>query len=157
MALELSTAGILVKYCVEASVSGGRPTSGYTTIPGIKELPELDSAPESLEVTDLSDTTWKRYIPGLKDAGSAIALTANGTTAFKTAWETLCTSAATAIAAGKRVYFEYYVPSFGSFYFTGVPASLGFHGASVDAVFELNAYITPNEIVGWDTSSTAAQ
>ena len=36
MALEFNTIGIKLKYCVETS---GRPTSGYTEIPDIKEIP----------------------------------------------------------------------------------------------------------------------
>ena len=152
MALELSTAGITVKYAVETT-AGTRPTSGYTPIPNITELPELDSEPESLEVTDLSDTTWRRYIPGLKDVGSSVALTANGTTAFKTAWNALVAAAETAKASGLACWFEYNVPNYGSFFYAGVPASLGFAGASVGNVFTQNAYITPNQIHGWDEAS----
>ena len=105
MANELSTAGILVKYKVEAT-AGTRPTSAYTTIPNIVSTGEINSSPESLEVTDLSDTVWRRYIPGLKDPGGAITFTANLTSSFKTAWETLVTAANTGLAANKSCWFE---------------------------------------------------
>ena len=59
MALELSTAGVLLKYCASASGSI-RPTAGYTTVPNIKSIPDFNPEPESLEVTDLSDTEWRR-------------------------------------------------------------------------------------------------
>lgn len=59
MALELSTAGVLLKYCAAASGTT-RPTAGYVTIPNIKSIPDFNPEPESLEVTDLSDTEWRR-------------------------------------------------------------------------------------------------
>lgn len=153
MALEISTAGILLKYASEAT-AGTRPTSGYTTVPNIKSIPDLNPAPSNLDCTDLSDTVWKRYIDGLKDPGGALAFGANFTSAFKTAWETLCTAYETASASSKAMWFEIYVPSFGSFYFAGKPSELGLNAAEVDAVFEGSVYIAPNQIVGWDTSST---
>ena len=155
MALELSTAGILLKYCVE-STSGTRPTVGYTVIPNIKSIPEFNPEPSTLDVTDLSDEVWKRYIPGLKDPGGAIAFTANMTTAFNAAWEAVVEAAEAGAETGLSTWFEFYVPNFGSFYLAGVPSELGFSGAEVDSVFEGSVYITPNQVHGWDTSSTTA-
>jgi len=153
MAQELSTAGVLLKYAVEAT-AGTRPTTGFTQIPCIKAIPDFNPEPESLEVTDLSDTTWRRYIPGLKDPGGALAFTANLTTQFKTAWETLVTAFETAKAADKATWFEIMVPNFGSFYFAGYPSTLGMTAMDVNAVLEIEAYVTPNQIEGWGTSST---
>lgn len=153
MAQELSTAGVLLKYAVE-STAGTRPTTGYTQVPNIKSIPDFNPEPESLEVTDLSDTEWRRYIPGLKDPGGALAFSANLTTGFKTAWETLVTAFETAKASNKATWFEIYVPSFGSFYFAGYPSPLGMTAMDVNAVLEIEAYVTPNQIVGWSTSST---
>ena len=108
---------------------------------------------QALDVTDLSDE-WRRYIPGVKDVGGAIAFTANFTSAFKTAWETLVTAAETAAASSKATWFEIKVPSLGSFFFSGIPSDLGLTGMEVNAVVEIEAYVTPNQIHGWDTSST---
>lgn len=155
MALELSTAGVLLKYCAAASGTT-RPTAGYVTIPNIKSIPDFNPEPESLEVTDLSDTEWRRYIPGLKDPGGALAFTANLTTSFQTAWGNLITAFETAKAAGKSMYFEIMVPDFGSFYFAGIPSELGMTAMDVNSVLEVEAYITPNLIHGWDTSSTTS-
>ena len=154
MALEISTAGVLLKYCVETT-AGTRPTSGYTTIPNIKSIPDLNPAPSNLDSTDLSDTEFKRSIEGLKDVGSSLAFGANITTAFKTAWETLISAYDTAFEAGKGTWFEVMVPNFGSFYFEGKPADLGLPAMDVDAVFSGDVYITPNTIAGWATSSQA--
>ena len=153
MAQELSTAGVLLKYAVETT-AGTRPTTGYTTVPNIKSIPDFNPEPESLEVTDLSDTEWRRYIPGLKDPGGALAFSANLTTGFKTAWEALVSAFETANESGKATWFEIAVPSFGSFYFAGYPSPLGMTAMDVNAVLEIEAYVMPNQIEGWDTSST---
>jgi hypothetical protein len=154
MANELSTAGILVKYKVEAT-AGTRPTSAYTTIPNIVSTGEINSSPESLEVTDLSDTVWRRYIPGLKDPGGAITFTANLTSAFKTAWDALVTAANTGLASNKACWFEIMVPSLGSFYFAGMPDPLGINAYEINNVNQVDVHIMPNQIYGWGTSSTA--
>lgn len=153
MALEISTAGILLKYAAETT-AGTRPTTGYTTVPNIKSTADFNPEPNTLEVTDLSDLVWKRYIEGLRDTGGAMSFTANLTSAFKTAWETLVTAYSTAFASSKLVWFEIMVPTIGSFYFAGKPAELGINGYETDAVAEINVYITPNKIEGWGTSST---
>ncbi len=153
MAQELSTAGVLLKYAVETT-AGTRPTTGYTQVPNIKAIPDFNPEPESLEVTDLSDTEWRRYIAGLKDPGGALSFTANLTTGFKTAWETLVSAYETALASSKATWFEIMVPSFGSFYFAGIPSPLGMTAMDVNAVLEIEAYVTPNQIEGWSTSST---
>ena len=154
MALELSTIGVSLKYCVETN-AGTRPTAGYTSIAGIKAIPDLNPEPEALDVTDLSDS-WRRYIPGVKDVGGAISFTANFTSAFKTAWTALVSAATTGAASNKATWFEVCVPTLGSFYFSGIPSDLGLTGMEVNAVVEIEAYVTPNKIHGWDTSSTGS-
>lgn len=153
MANEVSNAGVLVKYAVEAT-AGTRPTSGYTTIPNIKATPEFSGEPETIEVTDLSDTVWRRYIAGLKDPGGAIAFTANLTAAFITAWEALRTAYTTAKASSKATWFEIYIPGVKSFYFAGEPVELGLNGQEVGNVVETSAYIVVNDVEGFDTAST---
>lgn len=153
MANELSTAGVLVKWACETT-AGTRPTTGFTTLPNIKVTPAMEGEPSTLEVTDLSDLVWKRYIQALKDPGGAVSFTANLTSSFKSAWETLVSAYETAKASSKATWFEIYVPGIESFYFAGEPAEMGINGYEVDAVNEINVYVTPNKIVGWDTSST---
>lgn len=152
MALELSTAGIQVLYAPEAT-AGTRPTSGYTVIPNVKSIPEFNPEPSNIQVTDLSDEEWHRYIPGLKDPGGAIGLTVNLNTAFKTAWTALMTSY-NALTGGKQMWFEFQIPGMDSFYFPGMPSELGFGGAEVDSVLEATAYVSPNGAPVWATAST---
>jgi hypothetical protein len=155
MALEISTAGVGLRWCVETT-AGTRPTTGYQIVPSIKETPDFNPEPSTLEVTDLSDLVWKRYIAGLKDPGGALSFTANLTSSFKTAWEGVVSAYNTGIASSKATWFEIVVPTVGSFYFSGIPSTLGINGMSVDEVAEVSVYITPNQIHGWDTTSTLA-
>lgn len=148
MALEISTAGISVSYAVETT-AGTKPST-FTNIPNIKSTPEFNPEPGTLEVTDLSDLVWKRYIPGLKDPGGAMSFNANLTSAFKTAWETLVGAAETAKEANKATWFKINVPTIGDFYLTGMPSELGINAYEVDAVAEITVYVTPNTIEGWE-------
>ena len=154
MANELSTAGVLVKYAVE-STGGTRPTAGYTTIPNIKSTPSLNPEPASIQVTDLSDAEWHRYIPGLKDVGGALPFVANNTSQFQTAWAALVSAAETAKAAKKATWFEITIPGLtNSFFFAGMPSDLGLEAMEVGSVAEISAYVTPNQVAGWATKST---
>ena len=54
MAIDLSTAGIHLKYAVEAT-KGTRPTTGYTDLPGVKTIPNMNPSPDTLETTDLNE------------------------------------------------------------------------------------------------------
>ena len=152
MAVELSTAGIVVKYAME-STAGTRPTTGYTAIPGVKSIPDVNPEPNQLDVTPLEETVQHRYIPGLKDPGGAIGLTCNYYSDFVTAWEAMMTAYA-ALTGGKGMWVEFAIPGMNSFYFRAVPTELGFGGAEVDSVLETTAYLTPNSAPVWAAAST---
>lgn len=152
---ELSTAGSTLNYCVETT-KGKRPTTGYKAIKGIKSTPDFNTPPSSLEVTDLSDRERKRTIPGLRDAGGALAFGANFTVDFKADWDALMAAYKTAVSDGKAVWFEVKIPTMDSFYFNGVPSPLALSALEVDSVLEIDAYITPNEVEGFATPSTTA-
>ena len=156
MAIELSTAGILVRWAVEAT-AGTRPTTGYVAFKGIKSIPEFGGEPNQLDCTPLEETEWHRYIPGLKDAGGSVGLTVNDYDDFRSSWSSMMTAYNTAKASGKALWIEYLVPgltSKPSFFYSATPSDLGFGGAEVDGVFENVAYLTPNKVHGWDTSAT---
>lgn len=153
--IELSTAGITVEYAAEAT-AGTRPTTGYTAIAGIKSTPDLNPEPSALEVTDLSDTVWKRYISGLKDPGGALAFGANNSEEFQTQWDTFVAAYETAKAAGKAVWMAIVVPGLTKAFFMSVePAPLGLGAAEVDGVLEVDVYVAPRKIAGWATKPTA--
>lgn len=155
MANELSTAGVTVGYAFE-TVSGTRPETGYQKIPGIKSTPDLNPEPSSLEVTDLSDTEWKRYIPGTKDPGGALGFNCNNTDEFQSAWWTLCYLAEIARKDSLACWFAITVPGLtDSFFFAAIPSTLGVIGMEVDAVAEVTAYVSPNDVEGWETAPTS--
>lgn len=142
-AINLSTAGIQLLYCVESS-AGTRPTSGYTRIYGAKSTPSLNPSPETLETTTLDETEYKTYIDGLKDLGGALEFTFNLTEELIDTWDNLMSAYETAKAAGKATWFTIVVPGLTeSFYFTGNPSNMGLPETSVSAVLEITNYITP--------------
>lgn len=155
MAIELSSAGVSVQYAVEET-AGTRPTSGYKKITGIKSTPDLNPEASSLDVTDLSDTEWKRYIGGLKDPGGALAFGANNTEAFQTDWSRLVEEYNTAKETGLGMWFAIVIPGLTkSFYMSVEPQPLGLSAIEVDSVLEIEAYASPKKIDGWLAKPTS--
>lgn len=154
MAIELSSAGVSLQYAVETE-AGVRPTSGYKKITGIKSTPDLNPEASSLDVTDLSDTEWKRYIGGLKDPGGALAFGANNTEDFQTDWSGLVEEYNTAKKTGLGMWFAIVVPGLTkAFYMSVEPQPLGLSAIEVDSVLEIEAYASPKKIAGWETKPT---
>lgn len=156
MGIAISTAGVTFGYAVEKT-KGTRPTTGFIVIPDIKEIPEMNPEPETLETTTLSETEFKTYIEGLKDLGGALSFLANFTTDLETAWTALVTAYKTAQTSGLSIWFEIKHPKLEkSVFFTGQPSAMGLPAMSVNSVLETNLYITPTNAPAWETKSTAA-
>jgi hypothetical protein len=154
MGIALSTAGVTFGYAVETS-KGTRPTTGYTNIPDVKEVPEMNPEPETLETTTLAETEFKTYIEGLKDLGGALSFLANYTTDLETVWAALVDAYKTAKTDGKSVWFEVKHPGLTkSVFFTGQPSAMGLPAMGVNAVLETNLYITPTNAPVWEAKST---
>ena len=154
MGIALSTAGVTIGYAVEAT-AGTRPTTGYINIPDIKEVPEMNPEPETLETTTLAETEYKTYIEGLKDLGGALSFLANFTAELEEAWSELVEAYKTAKASGKSTWFEVKHPSLEkSVFFTGQPSAMGLPAMSVNSVMETNLYITPTNAPTWETKTT---
>ena len=154
MAQELSTLGVTLGWASEATLNV-RPTSGYTPIPGIKSVPDMNSEPQGIDVTPLEETQYRRYVPGLRDMGGSLAFTANLNSTFETAWGNAVTAFGN-LTDGKGMWWEVRVPGFKSFYFRGEPNALGMSAMDVNSPLEVDAYITPNKVHGWDTHSTTS-
>lgn len=156
MGIAMSTAGITLGYAVETTAKT-RPTTGYKIIPDLKEIPEMNPEPETLESTTLSETEYKTYIEGLKDLGGALSFLANFTTELEEAWGDLVTAYETAKASGKSIWFEVKHPQLEkSVFFTGQPAKMGMPGATVGSIYETNVFITPTNAPAWEAKSTAS-
>lgn len=154
MGIAISTAGVTFGYAVETT-KGTRPTTGYKIIPDVKEIPEMNPEPETLETTDLSQTEFKTYIEGLKDLGGALGFLANYTSELEEVWDELVTAYKTAIANELATWFEVKHPKLEkSVFFTGQPSAMGLPGMGVGSVLETNLYITPTNAPAWETKST---
>lgn len=154
MAIDLTTAGVHLKYAVEAT-AGTRPTTGYTDIPGVKSTPSLNPAPEALDATTLNEEEYVVYVQGLKDLGGALEFNFNLTEAFLTAWTALTTAYETAKASSKATWFEIMIPGLtNSVFFKGIPADAGLPAMEVNSVLETTAYITPTGEPTWAAKST---
>lgn len=154
-AIEVSSIGAKVMYAVEAT-AGTRPTAmaDYTLIPNITTAPAFDMTPETLDASDLGDDITQ-YISGRRDPGGDAAFTANLTTDFLTAWETLVSAAETAEAAGKRVWFVYVTPDFTkAYYWSGMPIALGHGGLEQNSVQTIQAHVVPNGDQTWANAPT---
>lgn len=155
MAIELSSAGVSVQWAAETE-SGIMPTSGYTKINGIKSTPDLNPETDSLEVTDLSDTEWKRYIGGLKDVGGDLAFGANNSEQFQEDWQELYDTYQTNAANGLGMWFAIVIPGLTkAFYISVVPQPLGLSAIEVSSVLEIDAYASPKKIAGWLAKPTS--
>lgn len=145
--IPISSAGAKVGYAVETA-AGTMPTTAQL-IPDIKGIPDLNPQPEMLETTDLSCEETKTFIPGLKDLSNASSYTANFTSLLKNEWAKLVTASETAEKDGKATWFFIQLKSGDTVAFTGKPTPLGLPGASVNAVVEINCYITVSGEPEW--------
>lgn len=145
MAINLSTAGIHLYYAVEET-AGQRPTakSAFKDLEGVKSIPSMNPAPETLETTTLNETEYKTYVDGLKDLGGALEFTFNLTQALVEMWEELMEAYEAGKAANKATWFFIDIPGLTEgLYFTGNPSAMGIPEASVSSVLEITNYITP--------------
>lgn len=154
MAFAIHNAGITLKSCVETT-AGTRPTTGFTQVARLRSMPDFNPAPNLIDVTELDELHDTQHLTGLRNQGDAKAFHANLTDDFLTKWDALVSAYETAQASGKAMWFEITHPKLAkSFYFAGEPTPLGFAGAEVDNALEIDAYITPQKIIGWADKST---
>lgn len=138
----VSTAGSVLGWAADAEAV----PKTYSKVPEVKEVPELNPEPSTLETTPLDETTYKTYTTGLKDLGGALAFTCNLTAELKTQWQ-----AAIDAAEGGSLWWVIKHPTMGAVAFKGEPASLGMPAMSVDSVLEVSVYIVPTSAPEWVT------
>lgn len=154
MANEISTAGSTLQYAVELA-AGVRPLTGYTIIPGCRTMPDFNPTPETLEVTDLSDEEFRRYIPALRSVGDATGYGFSNTPQFREIWGDIVDEFETARESGLSVWFaQVHTKDPDAYYFTGEPITLGSAARDVGEVLVIDAYIVPNLIDGWHPKPT---
>lgn len=156
-AIYLSTAGMLLGWGVEtAGASASDPNvapASYRTVQGATSISEISSEKEQIEVTPLSETSYKQYVGGLADPGGTWEIGFNESNALHTEWESIVSAYETAKASGLRMYFTVYHPDLQkAFFLVGEPNALGFGGAEVSSAYSNTGRITINEVIGWDTA-----
>lgn len=146
MSRRLSTAGMTLSYAIEAT-AGTRPTaaSAYTVVPEVKVTPSTNPEPNGIDVTDLAEPEFIRYIAGLKDLGGVLSFTANLTEDLIAVWNTtLITAYEAAIAEGKATWFCIKHPHLDeAVFFEGEPVPLGFNENTVNSALETTLYVAP--------------
>lgn len=157
MAIAISSAGIKVSYAFELT-AGVRPTTGFTWIKGIKELPELNPAPDTLETTTFDNLEYKSYINGLKDLGGSLSFTANFTQELFDKWNGdggVMEAYATNSADNKALWIAIDIPGISeACFFTAQPSAIGVPGTGVNQVLETPLYITPTGEPTWAEKPT---
>ena len=150
----LSTLGIQLGYAVE-TVSGQKPTSGYTEIEGIKSTPSLNPSPDTIETTTLNERHYKTYVDGLKDLGGALEFTFNLTESLISAWGTLMTAYAAGKPSDLATWFVICIPGLSqAYYFKGNPSEMGLPETAVNECLEITNYITPTAAPETDDKPT---
>lgn len=157
MANEVLSAGVKVGYVIGTAGHTPIPTTGYKEILGITDISGLDDDPDMVEVTDLSDMQFRRYIPGLVDVSGSIQLSANKTEAFMTAWAALLEEYNGRNQETEAMWFCVYFPGASqSFYFIGMPQALGMPDVSVGEKLTITGRVVPNYIASYSTAATFA-
>lgn len=153
MALEITSVGASVLWAFE-SVAGQRPSTGYAVLPDVNEAPEQSMSPETIDVSNISDKVT-RYVEGRQDAGSDMEFTLNHTDAVIALWNGLVASAATQLASGKRLWFEYQFPNASmSYYWAGKPLELGTSGIAQNELDTIPAHVVLSDWAGWKAKSS---
>lgn len=149
--VDLTTAGVRLYYGIPL-VPGEKPASwaDYLRLAGLKEVPEMNPAPDTIEATTLDEEEFKVYVDGLKDFGGALGFTFNLSQAFIDAWEALLNDYETVEEA---LWFVVDVPGLDKvFCFRGIPVPIGLSGMSANSIIEVTAHIVPMGGVGWETA-----
>ena len=153
MAIAITSIGTKVSYAFEAT-AGVRPTEGYKVIPQVKEIPELNPSPETLETTSFDNLKYKTYIDGLKDPGGTLDFLANLTQELYTMWQDPTTGVMkqwdTAKTGGKAMYLCIDIPGIKECcYISVIPSDLGLPSASVNTVLEITLHFTAEGEPEW--------
>lgn len=154
--VEITTVGAKVFWAAETT-AGTLPTAStaFTELVGVSSAPAIEMTPETIDVSDLSDTITQ-YVPGRQDPGGDASFTLIHSEAAIDAWEALVSASETALADGLRIWFEYRYPVAGvkSYYFSGRPLPLGNGGLEQNAADTIPAHVIPNGSFVWAAQPT---
>lgn len=155
MGVALSTLGVAVGFAFGTKGSTTKPSTGYTIIKDIKDVPDFNPAPDTIETTTLINTQYKTYIHGLKDLGGDLAFTANFTQELFDLYETATTGIMAQHNAGLPMWLVIDHPVLTKSLFVNVsPSPLGLNAMSVNSVAEVTLHFAPLGEPIWDADVT---
>lgn len=159
MGVALSTLGVRVSYAFSATAgSTERPTADYVILGDIKEVPDFNPAPDSIEVTPLINAEYKTYVQGLKDLGSNLVFTANFTKELLNEYNKESTGVTAEYESGKKMWLQIDHPQLDESLFVNVaPSKIGLNSMSVNSALEVSLHFTPLGEPIWAEKATYKQ
>ena len=162
MAGEISTAGIKIQYCIEAT-AGTRPTTGYKEKESsatlkiaeyVTGISGLTAEYEQYDVTPLAETQRHRFVKGLQGNDGNLSLSCNINPTSRTDWG-LIVAAYEALTGGKGMWFCFSLPgdTVGA-YFRCIPCPMGFPDVEAASAVQGAIQLIENEYAGWQTLPT---
>lgn len=160
MAIAISTIGIKVSYAFESVAGEGYGGLSFTKIPQVKEIPEMNPSPDTIEITSFDNLEYKTFIDGLKDLGGTLDFTANYTQELYDLWQDnggVMEQWNTAKGSGKAMWLCIDIPNIDeSCYLKVSPSALGLPPATINSVMEVTLHFTPVGEPIWDTNPNYA-
>lgn len=162
MAGEISSAGITIKYAVEAT-AGTRPTTGYLEKASgatlniadyVTGISGLTAEFEQYDVTPLAETRRHRFVKGLQNNDGNLSLNCNINPTSRSDWNAIVTQYE-ALTGGKGMWFEFTLPGdTQSVFFRGEPCEMGFPDVEAASAVQGAIQIIENQYSGWTAKST---
>lgn len=159
MSIPLTSIGAKVSYAFELT-KGTRPTTGFTKIPMVTEIPEMNPTPDMLDTTSLDNLQYTTGVQGLKTLDT-LSFTARfsqdlfdlfeGDGGIMAQWET-------AKSGGKAMWLCIDIEGLNkSCYISVEPSNIGMPALSTNSVVDVTLYFTPVGEPIWDTDPTYNQ
>ena len=137
MSVGILSAGLKIGYATGTT----RPTSGYTYLPEVKDIPQSTTEASTHQVTDFNEMYQHVSIGGLLGEPGNIQITMNRNDTAVTAWEKMLNTFEE-MTAGTKMYFTIEHPSLSDAdFFSGKPYPLSTIGGSVDSPLEMTGTI----------------
>ena len=163
MAGEVSSAGIVIKFCAEAS-AGVRPTTGFAEKASgatmniadyVTGISGLTADFEQYDVTPLSATERHQFIRGLQGNDGNISLAANVNPTSRDDWSKIV-DAFNDLSGGLGMWFEFTLPGdTKSVFFRCTPCPMGFPDVEAAQAVQGAIQLIENKYSGWASKSSA--
>lgn len=163
MAGEISTAGITIRYAIEASANV-RPTTGYAAKASgatlnfndfVTGINGMSADWEQYDVTPLSAKKRHQFVKGLMSNDGNISLNVNINPTSRTDWGLLVAEAAAAQASSLGMWFEVaFDGDTQACYFRGEPCAMGFPDVEAAQAVQGTVQIIENDWTGWASKAT---